>query len=402
MPQEDSENFYRNLQAIQNWGELDQEGLLKPAPEDWVLALSDVQGSTSLIEEGRYKEVNTAGGLAVMAVANVMGHLDFPFVFGGDGVTMMVPGRFGDQVRDVLADTRSIVKSSMGMSLRTGIVPVSLLYEHKLDVLVGKHRISPEYSQAILHGSGADKAEAWLKDPAKSQQVLIPENHKPKVQADFTGFTCRWQDIPSKLDHTVSIIVRPLAEHPSDSLRTMVDVMRHLESLVGSLDEAHPVHEPGLKVYKDAKKFDLEATVVSKDRRGHPRWFRKLLARFQTWFTDLAIRTGFSFGIRIGAWKLHQLKKSHRVSSDTMKFDGNLKMIVSMSGDDVGKLRAYLDSLRSNGTIAYGLHVSNRALMTCLLQNDSRSDVHFIDGGDGGYALAAKELKSQLSQNPAA
>ena len=46
------------------------------------------------------------------------------------------------------------------------------------------------------------------------------------------------------------------------------------------------------------------------------------------------------------------------------------------------------------GWIAYGIHPSDSALMTC--QFDAFADgkhMHFIDGGNGGYAMAAKGLK---------
>ena len=34
--------------------------------------------------------------------------------------------------------------------------------------------------------------------------------------------------------------------------------------------------------------------------------------------------------------------------------------------------------------------------MTCVVFDRSVNHVHFIDGGDGGYARAAKQLKSKL------
>jgi hypothetical protein len=35
--------------------------------------------------------------------------------------------------------------------------------------------------------------------------------------------------------------------------------------------------------------------------------------------------------------------------------------------------------------------------MTCYVQNLSdTAHIHFVDGGDGGYAMAAKQLKQQL------
>src|SRR5271157_5132941 len=42
-------------------------------PGNWTVFLSDVVGSTKVIAAGRYKDVNTAGSLPVMAIANLVG-----------------------------------------------------------------------------------------------------------------------------------------------------------------------------------------------------------------------------------------------------------------------------------------------------------------------------------------
>ena len=41
-------------------------------------------------------------------------------------------------------------------------------------------------------------------------------------------------------------------------------------------------------------------------------------------------------------------------------------------------------------------HTSETALMTCVIDGYDGNHVHFVDGADGGYALAAKQLKAQL------
>jgi Protein of unknown function (DUF3095) len=47
--------------------------------------------------------------------------------------------------------------------------------------------------------------------------------------------------------------------------------------------------------------------------------------------------------------------------------------------------------------IAYGLHVSDKALMTCLLFDlEAGRHVHLIDGWDGGFTLAARAMKAQI------
>jgi hypothetical protein len=43
------------------------------------------------------------------------------------------------------------------------------------------------------------------------------------------------------------------------------------------------------------------------------------------------------------------------------------------------------------------MHKSREALMTCIVQSYNGNHLHFVDGSDGGYALAARELKRRLS-----
>jgi Protein of unknown function (DUF3095) len=50
---------------------------------------------------------------------------------------------------------------------------------------------------------------------------------------------------------------------------------------------------------------------------------------------------------------------------------------------------------QSAGTIRYGLHRQDAALMTCFTPSVTEGNhVHFIDGAGGGYAAAAAALKA--------
>ena len=49
------------------------------------------------------------------------------------------------------------------------------------------------------------------------------------------------------------------------------------------------------------------------------------------------------------------------------------------------------------GNLVFGLHKSREALVTCIVRSFTGNHMHFVDGSDGGYALAAKGLKQQLA-----
>jgi hypothetical protein len=39
----------------------------------------------------------------------------------------------------------------------------------------------------------------------------------------------------------------------------------------------------------------------------------------------------------------------------------------------------------------------DRAIMTCINHNNNFDEAHFVDAADGGYAMAARMLKVQVS-----
>jgi hypothetical protein len=84
-------------------------------------------------------------------------------------------------------------------------------------------------------------------------------------------------------------------------------------------------------------------------------------------------------------------------NSDFRKFDGMLRMVMDGSETQATALQNFLDAEHQAGKLAYGMHKSREALITCIVQSFSGNHMHFVDGSDGGYALAAKDLKRQLA-----
>ena len=57
------------------------------------------------------------------------------------------------------------------------------------------------------------------------------------------------------------------------------------------------------------------------------------------------------------------------------------------------KLQVWLNAQQTQGALLYGLQLLDHALVTCLVESHADKHLHFVDGSDGGYALAARQLK---------
>jgi hypothetical protein len=73
-------------------------------------------------------------------------------------------------------------------------------------------------------------------------------------------------------------------------------------------------------------------------------------------------------------------------------------MVLAGSPEARGRLEAALDGLYREGRLAYGLHVSDRAVLTCLVYERMGQQVHFVDGAGGGYTNAAIGFKRRLRE----
>ena len=65
--------------------------------------------------------------------------------------------------------------------------------------------------------------------------------------------------------------------------------------------------------------------------------------------------------------------------------------------DQTEAIEALSAKMRQKYGICYGIYNSGAALMTCYVPGFANGyHIHFIDGSNGGYAMAAKQLKAQL------
>jgi len=384
--------FYDELESFN-----DLDSVINPAnyieiPQNWSVVITDVKNSTEAIETGKYKDVNIAGGLAAMALSNYFGKMEFPFLFGGDGITFLVPNESLEDIKSILNDTKKKVFQFFQLQLRVGIVPGSVLKENNKKIFIGKWKISDHYNQAILLGDGVEFVEDLIKK--KNSEYIINDDFPIKIEANFQGFTCRWKDIPSPNGETVNLIVKFLSNKNDRSLYQTV--LTNIESILGEIQQYHPLTENNLQVTSSYKALSKEAIASSRQTSGLKKTLALLKIYFETFITRIVML--FRLPVKAHFYELKNLKKYQVEASDFRKFDGSLKMVLSLNKERRASLEGYLDTEEKNGILVYGTHISDSALLTCLMQSESSSEVHFVDGANGGYAMAAKVLKQKFAK----
>lgn len=71
-------------------------------------------------------------------------------------------------------------------------------------------------------------------------------------------------------------------------------------------------------------------------------------------------------------------------------------MVLDASPEALVRLRERLTAERAAGHSCFGIETSETALMTCVIDGYDGDHVHLVDGANGGYARAAKQLEAQL------
>jgi hypothetical protein len=198
-------NFYSSIQPVEQFSDLARPESYVPLPNDWWIVTSDVADSTGAIEAGNYKAVNTVGVSVIAATTNVVKPVKVPYVFGGDGSIVCILESSVPEVRHAVAATIAMADQSFGLRLRSAVVPVAYIREQGHDVQVARHRVSPHYVQCALWGGGSEFAERSLKMGDLPHAYLVQSD--PMAVADYDGLECRWSEVPSSRDETVSVIV---------------------------------------------------------------------------------------------------------------------------------------------------------------------------------------------------
>jgi Protein of unknown function (DUF3095) len=388
-----TERFYADLPVITDFEAVTRPGSYTPLPDDWHVALCDVANSTIAVQEGKYKSVNTLGAAAITAVLNVAGDLDIPFSFEGDGCVLCVPPSLLEDTRAALAKTQAVAQESFGLRLRIATLPVRRVREAGYRIQVARYRVSEHYVQAVFAGGGIAYADKIIKDRVMSLPYLIePGSVAPRGSHD--GLECRWQDIPSRHGETVSLMVSARDADPERAAVLYGEVIAKVRQVYGGDEACHPVGVSSLSISLDGERLWNEVGVRAAGRSAPGQWLALMRTRLIVllgWFL-------MKFGIRTQETDWGRYKETLSRNSDVRKFVDVYRQVLAGTEAQRAALTAWLEERYLRGELIYGIHVTDRAHMTCLVFNYAGKHLHFIDGADGGFFLAARAFKERAAR----
>ncbi len=385
------ENFYSQLRLLDNFRDITEPENFVDVPDDWYIIVTDIRGSTKAIEAGRYKDVNLLGAASIVAVLNIADKIEIPFVFGGDGATLLVGPSLLPAASIALLATQQMAKTEFDLDLRVGAVPVKVVVAANYPVKIAKFKVSENYSQAVFIGGGLTRAAELVKDPV-ADNIYTFKNNGVSPTADFSGLECRWQDIPSKYGEIVTLLVMVREDFGQLNHQLYRNILEKIEYIYGKEDSLNPIDSQNLKLTLNSAKLIKETLV----RASNCSWLDR-----QMYLSKIQLETALGSLLMNLKVKTEELdwgvyKDIAIAATDYRKFDDMLRMVISGNGWQRSKLTEYLERNYREGKLVYGLHVTNRALMTCLVFERNGQQVHFIDGADGGYTLAAKDMKQRM------
>src|SRR5580704_2622106 len=375
----DAIDFYASLPVFDNFADAVKAKNYRPLPDDWVIGFSDVVGSTQAIAEGRYKAVNMVGAGVIAAVANALERRPFPFVFGGDGASFAVSPSDAPAAAQAMAAMAAFAHAEFELDLRVATVPVRDIRAASRDVRIARFAVSEHCNYAMFAGGGL----SWFEERAKRGDYAVPPALHGALP-DLSGLSCRWGVAPAKHGLVLSVIVSPRGDDPR--YPALVDEVVGLA--LAAAQSGRPITVESLGVGAAGQAIALEATVVKAS--GVSRMRAQLTAAINY----LIGLTFHRFKLKAGGFDAALYAAEVAANADFRKYDDGLRMTLDCAPAFADDLEARLAA--ADDFADWGVFRQKAAQITCFVPSIAEhGHVHFVDGAEGGYTMAATAMKAR-------
>lgn len=391
MPLENNSSFFTDLPLLQSFFKASDPDNYFPLPDDWYLAVTDIENSTEAIQNGKYKLVNILGASPIVGLLNPSNKDALPYTFGGDGCTICIPPHLIENARKVLASSRQIGQEEYNLNLRAAIIPVQHILEAGLEVNVAKYKVSEVYNQAVFSGGGLAYSEQLLKSPDSSQFLINSSMEEKPV--DFTGLECRWQEVSQHNKQVMTMLVKTNPELKQKE-KIYEQVLEELQNIFGFDGKTNPINSSQLSMNTSVSELMKE----TKFRTFGAGRFQRLLYLLKIEMEVILGKIFMALGYESSTtdWSLY--KADLALNSDHRKFDDMLRLVISGTEKQIVQLKSFLQGEFKKGNLAYGVHLSETAIITCMVFRYQRNHIHFVDGSEGGYVKASEKLKIRMEK----
>ncbi|PWS28729.1 DUF3095 domain-containing protein [Pedobacter yonginense] len=375
-------NFYSNLPVnkISLSELLLKNKQFKNVPADWFVIITDIKNSTDAVLSGLHENVNLIATGSIVTVLNIAfkAGISIPFFFGGDGATFLIPPSIVDASMKALSLYRTNTLTNFNLELRTGILSVVEIYEHKHELKICKFNSTGNFSIPIVLGNGLNYAEKVI----KGDDYLATVHNDTDEELDLSGMQCRWDKIepPEHSEEVVTLIV--IAQDCDQQAKVYSKVIKEIDRIYGLPEKRQPISIPKLIFRTSFNNLGKEM----RSRIGKINVFELV----KTWFINLY---GYIY-FRTDSGK-NYLQKLVEMS-DTLVIDGRINTVITGTEKQRLILQHVLNDLENEHKLHYGLFVSGQSVMSCYVRDLVDDHIHFVDGSEGGYTKAAAVLKQKL------
>jgi len=331
-----SSTFFQDLPPFTAFEQACDPKMYHTAPEDWFVVLTDIQGSTKAIEAGQYKDVNMVGAACITAVVNACKGVNIPYVFGGDGATLLIPPQMVEKTRTELLALKQISFTMHKLQLRVDIVPMIEITKRGKKIAVAKYQMPTGCSLAMFRGGGVNLAD----DLVKNGGFAITEDGDKNLKPDLKGLSCRWQPIKAQRDTILTLLV--MSTNPDKEDARYQDINSNITRILET--DASPVKLSNLRYSWPGWKQLRQSQMVW--RSGN--WLKGLFGHISM---AILFHILHLFNLKLGRFNVAEYRDDMITNSDYRKFDDMLRMVVDCSQEQVNEIEGYL-SYKNQATLS--------------------------------------------------